>query len=322
MRDEFVDMSNREYHARHALGSSDVRRLMISPLHFEGREEPAVRPTYFTFGSAAHTGYLEPDKFEDKYRPKPIEVDGKGPRTNHYKEWLASQPEVEWMSADDYDKVLKVIEAALAHPVSTEMFKGEIVTEGSVFFGLNGVECKARPDLVVPKSKGRVDVLDLKTTTDASPDAFRKTVGKNGYHIQEWFYRKALNSLGLDVDRFVFLAVEKSAPYATASYTLNQEDVHSMGKRVIEALDQYKTAKETDVWEGYSKQTMELSVPPWALPDGGFAPNGNWLTPKQAMKHVGVTRTTLYNWMSRGLESKKLGGKRMISARALASYPK
>ena len=319
MKDKFVTMSNDEYHAHHALGSSDVRRLMISPLHFEGREEPTVRPSYFTFGSAVHTGYLEPDKFENEYRPKPLEVDGKGPRTNHYKEWMGSQMGIEWMSAEDYDKALKVVEASLEHPISGEMFKGEVTVEGSVFFKLNDVPCKARPDLVTTVGRG-VDVLDLKTTTDASPSGFSKTVGNLGYHIQEWVYRKALNSIGLEVGRFIFLAVEKTAPFATASYTLNQEDVEMAGERVYEALDKYKRAKETDVWEGYPRETTELFVPSWALPDRGSFTNGNWMTVKQAQATFGVTRTTLYNWMAKGLESKRFGGKRMISARSMATF--
>ena len=114
MQDKFIVMENDEYHAHSALGSSDVRRIMVSPLHFEGREEPAVRPSYFTFGSAAHCAYLEPHKFEEEYRAKPLEVDGKGPRTNYYKDWLATQPPCEWLSAEDYDKVLKVVESAVA----------------------------------------------------------------------------------------------------------------------------------------------------------------------------------------------------------------
>ena len=320
MQDVFIVMENDEYHAHSALGSSDVRRIMVSPLHFEGREEPAVRPSYFTFGSAAHCAYLEPHKFEEEYRAKPLEVDGKGPRTNHYKEWIASQPEVEWMSAEDYDKVLKVVESAVAHPITAKSFIDGHVVEGSVFFKLDGVECKARPDLVTPVGDGVVDVVDLKTTTDASPEGFRKAVGNNQLFVQEWFYREALKSAGLEVRKFIFLAVEKQAPYAAAAYTLNQEDVETARGMVKDALAAYAKAKETEVWEGYTSEVTQIDVPTWCLQRREESPSANWLSVGDAMKSFGVSRTTLYNWINKGLESKRFGGKRYVSAKAAVMF--
>ena len=317
--EKFITMSNEEYHSREELGSSDVRRLMISPLHYGGREEPAVRPPHFVFGSAAHCGYLEPNVFEDRYAPKPLEIDGKGPRTNYYKEWMATQSlEVEWMNAEDFDKVLRVVESALDHPVTAEFFKGEVVTEGSLFFKLNGVDCKARPDLV-NLDGGKVDVLDLKTTgTGADPASFRKTVANNQLHVQEWFYRKALKAAGFSVGRFVFLVCEKNPPFATAAYVLNQEDVASAEKKVADALLAYRTAVETEVWAGYPQEVTEISLPKWAVERKEGA-NGNWITVKDAMKMMNISRSSVYNWMGRGVESRTFGGKRLVSMRSMVS---
>ena len=316
MQDKFITMSNEEYHAHYALGSSDVRKLMISPLHFEGREEPAVRPAYFPFGSAAHTGYLEPDKFEDEYRVKPQEVDGKGSRTSYYKEWMATQPPCEWMSPEDYDKVLKVIDSARRHPITDELYKGEVITEGSLFFDLEGVPCKARPDLVSVTSDG-VDVLDLKTTMDASPAGFAKSVGNLGYHVQEWFYRQALNACGIKVNRFLFLAVEKTAPYASAVYTIKEDDVTACEALAKGAVKKYKEALDSDVWEGYTEAVTEIGVPRWALPTS--IPNGNWISVREARNEFEVSRTTIYNWIAKGVESRMFGGRRMLSAKGIAA---
>ena len=320
MKDKFIEMSNDEYHSHDALGSSDVRKIMISPLHFEGREEPAKRPNYFTFGSAAHCAYLEPEKFVERYRRKPLEVDGKGPRTNYYKEWIEEQKGVEWLSPDDFDKVVEVVASAHSRSISSEMFRSPHVVEGSLFFKMRGVECKARPDLVSFAGEDKVDVLDLKTTIDASPDGFRrKAVGQNKLFVQEWFYRKALEEAGLEVRRFIFLAVEKQAPFAAASYTLDQEQVGEAEEMVANALDAFKSSKESGVFEGYPDKVVELSVPQWCMPRKLLAMNGNWLTVKQAITAFSVSRATLYNWMARGLESRRIGGKRFISASSLVN---
>jgi len=320
-KESFTIMSNDEYHSHDALGSSDVRRLMISPLHFEGREEPAVRPPHFTFGSAAHCGYLEPEKFEERYRAKPLEVDGKGPRTNHYREWMANQLGVEWMNAEDYDKVLKVIDSAVAHPITNELFGQEVMLEGSLFFEINGVECKARPDLVSFSSEG-IDVIDLKTTTDASPSGFRKTCAAHKLFVQEWFYRRAMEEAGMAINRFIFLCVEKTAPFAAAAYSINPADVAEAEGMVKDALNAYVEAKETEVWKGYTSDITEVSVPPWALPNRTVMPNGNWLTVKQAAERFSVSRVTLYNWMNKGVDSKKFAGRRFLSAKSLAKLMK
>ena len=312
----FVEMTNEEYHAHPAMGSSDVRKLMRSPLHLRGHEEPAVRPPHFVFGSAVHAGYLEPEEFVKAYQPKPAEIDGKGPRTTYYKDWMKAQPQdVNWMTMEDYDKALNCIDAALNHPVTSEVFKGEPKIEGSLFFTLHGVECKARPDLVSFHEDG-VDVLDLKTTTDASPAGFRSTLGKLQYHIQEWFYRQALEKAGLKVNRFLFLCVEKAPPYATAAYVVDDDDVRGAGEEVEKALLTYKDCVHQDRWPGYAEEVMEVSLPPWKSPRKA-GPNGTWLTVKQVMSHYGMSRSSVYNWMHRGIENKKWKGKRMISASSL-----
>ena len=315
-KEKFVKMENEEYHAHEALGSSDLRKLMRSPLHLNGHREPTVRPPYFVFGSAVHTGYLEPDEFAKSYQPKPLEIDGKGPRTTYYKDWLDNQPQgTNWMSLEDYDKALNCVNAALEHPITKEVFTDEMVVEGSVFFTLHGVQCKVRPDLVSFGKEG-VDVLDLKTTVDASPAAFRSTVGKLNYHVQEWFYREGLRAVGLTVNRFVFLAVEKSAPYATAAYVLNQEDVRNVAEAAEKALLTYKDCEMRDFWPGYTKEVLEISLPPWKSPRKE-GPNGNWLSVKQVMDHYRMSRSSVYNWMGKGVEHRKFGGKRLISARSL-----
>ena len=316
--EKFIVMGNSEYHAHHALGSSDVRRLMISPLHLKGREEPAVRPSYFTFGSAVHTAFLEPEKFAHEYRVKPAEVDGNGPRTKYYREWMAEQPPCEWMGVEDYDKALKCVESLLSHPISNKAFDNSVV-EGSLFFSLGGVECKARPDLVRETSRG-VEVIDIKTTTDASPKGFAKSVGNLGYHIQEWFYRQALEENGMKVKRFIFLAVEKQSPYACAAYVIRNSQVVQAEEQVMRAISRYRKAESEGVWDGYPTEVTSISVPSWALPSqNGNRSSANWVGISDAMSEVAVSRGTIYNWIKSGaVEAKRIGGRRFVSAKDLS----
>ena len=116
--------------------------------------------------------------------------------------------------------------------------------------------------------------------------------------------------------------MEKTAPFAAAAYSINPADVAEASNMVASAIEAYEEAKETEVWKGYDEEVREISVPPWALPSRNFAANGNWMTVKQATERFGVSRTTLYNWMARGVESRMFGGKRLLSAKSMAKMAK
>jgi exodeoxyribonuclease VIII len=82
---------------------------------------------------------------------------------------------------------------------------------------------KARPDLV--NKKKRI-LLDFKTTTDASFNSFRRSIANFSYDIQSAFYLDGVNAaLGTDFNRFIFVAVEKQAPYEIALYELDEASI-------------------------------------------------------------------------------------------------
>ena len=72
------------------------------------------------------------------------------------------------------------------------------------------------------------------------------------------------------------------------------------------------------MWPAFGEEVMELSAPAW-MHGSSQAPNSNWMTLKDAMKEFGVSRTTLYNWMSKGVKSRIWSGKRLVSTKDLSS---
>ena len=60
-------------------------------------------------------------------------------------------------------------------------------------------------------------VVDLKSTIDASARGFAKSVRTYGYAFQcAWYLEEGLQPNGEKPTEFIFLAVEKKAPYLTA----------------------------------------------------------------------------------------------------------
>jgi hypothetical protein len=123
-----------------------------------------------------------------------------------------------------------------------------------------GLECKARLDWLM---RDLPVALDAKSTTDASPDAFRRSVATFGYHRQEAWYREGMAACGLDCAGFVFLPVEKSAPHECALYTLEPDAVRKGREANRAALRTLARCIATNTWPGYSAGIQTLTLPPW-----------------------------------------------------------
>jgi hypothetical protein len=81
------------------------------------------------------------------------------------------------------------------HPMAKNLlYDASSLIEHTGFFEIEGTPCKVRPDLYNSKDSGIV--LDLKTTIDASPKGFAKSVRQYGYLFQAAWYMTALASYG------------------------------------------------------------------------------------------------------------------------------
>ena len=116
------------------------------------------------------------------------------------------------------------------------------------------MRCKCRPDWW----NGDI-VIDLKTTQDASPRGFAKSVANFRYHVQQMHYLRGTNAA-----RFIFIAVEKEYPFAVGVYELDN-DACGVGEELRQRdMQRIKTCKQRDEWPGYSNDISSLSLPPYA----------------------------------------------------------
>jgi len=122
-----------------------------------------------------------------------------------------------------------------------------------------GAICKSRLDWIIPGA-----IVDLKTTADASPTAFARSVASYRYHVQDAFYSQAAASAGLDSEHVVFVCVESSPPYSVALYQLD-DAARTEGRRLyLRDLETYMRCMERDEWPAYPTDIQTLSLPAWA----------------------------------------------------------
>jgi exodeoxyribonuclease VIII len=158
----------------------------------------------------------------------------------------------------------------MAHPIARALLTGKPgKAERSVYWidEATGELCRCRPDF------WREDdiVVDLKTTEDASPEGFGKSIANWSYDTQDAFYRDGCAAVGKPLRAFVFLAVEKSArvvegqPLGVAVYQLDEAG-RDLGRAKYRAdLATYAQCKATNKWPCYSDKLETISLPQWHM---------------------------------------------------------
>lgn len=252
-------MTNEEYHAHPALSKSGLDRLAISPAHYQAwLSEPRIETPAMKLGSAVHCGILEPDRFLKDYAPLPEGLDRRTKAGKEMYAELESSGKI-LLSADDLETVNRMRDSVLAHPAARELL-AEGIAETSHFAELGGVAVKCRPDWL----SGGI-VVDLKTTQDASLSGFSKSIANYRYAVQAPFYSDILASLGHDVVAFLFIAVEKTAPYAVGVYELDDMSIEIGREQYQHDLDTYRRCVESGEWPAYSNGIEKISLPKWAI---------------------------------------------------------
>lgn len=302
-------ITNAEYHGSGELSRSTAWSLLQScpaKVRYDMNNRKPSSPA-LVIGSGFHTATLEPEKLDDEFAVKPSEIDGQGPRTKHYKEAFElmqkSEPDKQWLAPADYDLILEMAGSALENPVLRHyMADIDKVVEGTGYFEMEGAKCKVRPDLYIP---GAGVVIDLKSTQDASNRGFTKSVRQFGYLFQACWYMHALRLLGEKPKQFVFIAVEKTAPYATAAYTIKESDINKQFSNMERACQLWATCQSSGIWPGYSDMVETLDL--------GSQITNNRLNISQLADKFGVSRTYVYRIIeSYELHSVTVGNRRTI----------
>lgn len=252
-----LDMPAADYHAHPAVSKSLLDRVAKSPAHARAyldgqRTEPTAA---MQFGTALHCAVLEPGRFANEFAI--FEGDR---RTKAGKEAyeILIQSGATPISRADYDAISAMAESIRNHPEAGKYLLSG-VAEASVFWNdaLSGVECKCRPDWW-DREAGLV--LDLKTTEDASSQAFARSIATYRYHVQAAHYKA-----GTKASRFVMVAIEKKPPYAVALYEIDADGLEKGYSLRLRDLEKYASCAEFKVWPGYPAAVQTISLPAYAM---------------------------------------------------------
>lgn len=260
------DLPDTDYHADLAISSTMLKTTATkTPAHAKAQRDGEFKETpALLLGRAVHAAILEPERYPDAYL-RAIEGDG---RTKAVKEARAAQaaefPDATILPPADFDLVEQIAASVCQYPLHAMLLNsGEAELSGFWTDPETGLACRIRPDY----TRNDVHLLvDLKTTLDAAPAAFQRSVAGLGYAIQAAFYMDGYAAItGEPCKDFVFLTVEKAAPFAVAAYRLDDTAVQYGRRQYRQALRTLAHCMETDTWPGYPEGIEPITLPEWAF---------------------------------------------------------
>jgi exodeoxyribonuclease VIII len=260
-----------DYHAdRSAVSSSELKRILVSPAHYQRYLiSPPLPTSAQEFGSAVHAALFEPRRFALEYAVQPKlnsrTKEGKSATEAFRREHLGQR----FLSQADWEAIqtirAKVLERQFANLLLSEP---NGVPEQALYWvdhsaGVGeGIRCKCRPDW-----RCEVAILDLKTTTDASALAFARDIVKYGYDLSAAFYVDGVSQTSSGaLLPFVFVVVEKETS-EVALYQADAEMIEVGREKYRRALSMLAECRKTGTWPGYqpSGDIEDISLPRWAV---------------------------------------------------------
>jgi exodeoxyribonuclease VIII len=249
---------NFETYKNHPALNQSRAKIIIekSPLHF--REWEKSDTSAMATGRLIHTAILQPELINKQFVVSPFDDFRKIEAKAWKAETLASGVEI--VKESDLSTALSISRNVYQNSGAGELLKSA-EKEVPIFGELEGVECKGLIDAVCKTNKGII-LIDLKTAADASLRGMETAVGKYKYHFQAaWYMDLYYQANGEHPAGFAFLALEKTIPFATGYYQLNEAAIMAGREEYREALRIYKQCEESGIWPGYESKTIDL--PKW-----------------------------------------------------------
>lgn len=263
------------YFSNPAISQSKLKDLKQSPKHFWANHinpnlAPRIETEAMKFGKAVHSCLFENQYFQDTYKTAPnIDKRTKSGKVLH-EEFLVNNANKIIISYDDMAAV-KLIYDSILNKKTSKIILSNGLAEHELYWvdKDTNIECKAKLDYLIEPCAQFPNglIIDLKTTTNAEPNEFAKSIYNFGYYNQQAFYCDAVKAIYKtdDYPPFIFIPVEKTAPFE-CSFLAGDETMLNIGlQENLKLLNLYKKCLESDNWFGYEDKVQTIGLPNWAI---------------------------------------------------------
>lgn len=269
------DLDASDYFSRHGLSNSTIGNILKGENHFLER---IINPPWTTqemkFGTMLHDIFLTPDMFYNRYKviPKFDMRTKKG--KEGYQEFFDDNPNTDYFLNEIDLLMLSNMEKKLKENDLVKSIFDLCEKEVSMFTRCKetGIHQKGRADLI---SVDECLLADLKTTLDASPKAFLRSIMNYGYDRQAAYYCDLASSItGKKFETFIFIAIEKRPPYEIGIYSIDTKFFQRGRALYKQGMAKFKNLLQlnnnsydfSQFNHRFKNETVELlECPSWAL---------------------------------------------------------
>ena len=261
------NQSDFEYRREEGVNQSSLKKILESPAHYQAAlKQKFITTPAMEIGTAAHCLVLDGQKaFDAQYIKKP---DGLSLATKEGKAWKAELGRKKALSEGGKDDPWGSVQGMADSLRRLQWYSGtdaEYIkrNEVSIYWDWEGVRCKARLDsLLVDEGI----VLDLKTTDSVDPELFQKKVVGLGYDFQAAYYAKAAEVAFGKPFKFLFVAVERKAPYTVDIFEVSDAMMTEGMVKCEQALRVYAECQASGEWPNREPRIHALDYPGWYKP--------------------------------------------------------
>ncbi len=243
-----IALTNDEYRSVKAWSKSDLDNANKSVALLDwNKNVDRSKSDVADIGNATHAALLEPDVFEKDYIKMP-EFEARSKAGKEAKESFTRNigDGKTILSHDDYELVIGMRDSALAHPIINKLLTSPGQSEVSIFFEIDGIKCKCRPDRVVdPSVFNQHIIVDVKTCADVSK--FNFSARDYRYDVQDAFYSRGYQELTGHKPRFLFAVIGKNKVFGSHQarlFELTEEDKDTGTAQYMQDLETIKEYEE------------------------------------------------------------------------------
>jgi hypothetical protein len=262
------DLSSAEYHAHPAVSSTKLKKYRL-PTAAHAKHEinnPKDETPALLMGKVLHTLLLEPERIDLDYVIEKVKlVDKRSGESKKTWDAMKKHAEANMLSIVPFEIWQRCL--GMQASIEANEFWQQVGEHGqkeiSIFSQLMSQPVKARYDAMY-----RTVVLDLKTSRHHLTDRkIGSIIAELGYHISAGMYLEVGQSMGLQVDRFVWVFVESFAPYLCRFIEATPKMLEIGRNEFYSCLEKHRRCTADKYWPGYPQLDENQELPKMDLPD-------------------------------------------------------
>jgi hypothetical protein len=257
-----IEISNKEYHDSCGLSRSMIVKFMESPWHYYKHYLDANRCEFkqteaMKTGTAIHMSILEPELFNSKY----ILYEGDSDRrSKEYKEFAKKfdKQDVTILKQNEYNDIIESRNAILSDKTASKLINNGIYERSFYYHDTDlDLTLKIRPDIL-----SKIAISDIKKCQNASKASFEYDAAKYRYDIEAAYYLRVYKLItGIDLDCFVFIAIEDKYPHQVCCYTYEDDDLNFSNTIIDDVIHGYIECKKNNKWPRLYEEVQTIKIP-------------------------------------------------------------